>query len=235
MSGGRRPWRALLREDPGAVLRTYLVTDTALCGGRGVVDVVRRAVAGGAGVVQVREKGGGGAERAELVRAVVAAVGGRALVLVDDDVELAVACGADGAHVGQGDLAPRRARRLLGAHAVLGLSAGTAGEVDAAAALREDDGAPVVDYLGLGPVWATPTKPEATAPLGLAVLADLAARSHAAGLPCVAIGGVDLVRAPSVRAAGVDGACAVSALCAAPDPEAAAAALDAPVPGGAAA
>ena len=213
------------------MLRTYLVTDTALCGERGVVDVARRAVAGGAGVVQVREKGGT-AERAELVRAVVAAVGGRALVLVDDDVELAVACGADGAHVGQDDLAPRRARQVLGPDGVLGLSAGTPAEVDAAAALREDGGAHVVDYLGLGPVWATPTKPEATAPLGTAGLADLAARSHAAGLACVAIGGVDVARAPAVRAAGVDGACAVSALCAADDPGAAAAALDATGPAG---
>lgn len=233
MSGDRPDWRARLRDAPDAVLRTYLVTDTALCGERGVVDVARRAVAGGAGVVQVREKAEPG-RRAELVRAVVAAVGGRALVLVDDDVELALACGADGAHVGQGDLPPSRARELLGPDRVLGLSASTAGEVDAAAALRADDGSPVVDYLGLGPVWATSTKPEAAAPLGLAGLADLVARSRSAGLPSVAIGGVDVGRAPAVRATGVDGVCAVSALCAAVDPEAAAAALDAPAPVGAA-
>lgn len=221
--------RERLRADPARVLRTYLVTDTAQCGDRGVLAVVREAVAGGAGVVQVREKGSD-AVRGELVRAVVAAVGERALVLVDDDVELAVAAGAAGAHVGQGDGDPRRARGLLGPGAVLGLSASTAAEVAAAAVVgvEEPGGRPVVDYLGLGPVWATATKPRAAAPLGLDGLADLVVAARDADLPSVAIGGVDLARVAAVRATGVDGICAVSAICRADDPRAATAALDAP-------
>ncbi len=199
-------------------LATYLVTDTGLCGPRGVVATVVAAVAGGVDVVQVRDKNADRRTLAALVADVLAAVGDRVPVIVDDAVDVAVLTGAHGAHVGQGDLDPRRARDLLGDGPLLGLSVGNRTELDAAHALP----AGTVDHLGFSPVWSTPTKPDAPPPLGLAGLADLVAASR---LPGVAIGGIDASRVAAVRATGVAGVAVVSAVCAAPDPAAAAAAL----------
>lgn len=200
----------------------YLVTDAALCAPRSVPEVVAAAVAGGVTAVQVRSKGSGDRDLLALVRAVLAVLEDRpdVAVVVDDAVDVALAAGADGVHVGQSDLPPTEVRTLMGPGAHVGLSLGSVAELDAALALPRG----TVDLLGLGPVWPTATK-DATVGIGLEVVADLAARARAAGLVTAAIGGIDATRAPSVRAAGVDGVCVVSAVCAAPDPAAAARAL----------
>ncbi|CAA9232829.1 MAG: Thiamin-phosphate pyrophosphorylase [uncultured Blastococcus sp.] len=207
----------------------YLVTDTALAGARGVPDVVRAAVAGGVTAVQVRDKT---ASRRELyaltlaVREVLSGSSGVAL-FVDDAVDVALLAGVDGVHVGQDDLPPAEVRALIGPDKLLGFSTGDEAELAAALALTPG----TLDVVGIGPVWSTPTKPDAGTGLGPAGVAALAATARAGGLRSVAIGGIDATRAPEVT--GVDGICVVSAICAAADPEAAARALRASLAAGA--
>jgi thiamine-phosphate pyrophosphorylase len=206
----------------------YLVTDTELCRPRSVADVVRAAVAGGVTAVQVRDKT---ASRRELyaltlaVRAALADAPGVA-VIVNDAVDVALLAGADGVHVGQDDLPPAQVRALIGPELLLGLSIGSAADLRSALELP----AGVVDVVGLSPVWATPTKPDAGPELGLAGVAALAAGARTAGLLSVAIGGLSATNAADVWAAGVDGICVVSEICAAADPAQAARRLRAALP-----
>lgn len=191
----------------------YLVTDTGLCGARGVAWTVGEAIAGGATMVQVRDPHASDEDFLSLAREVVRAVAGRVPVVLNDRVGLVVEAGADGAHIGQSDLPVERARRLLGAGALLGLSVTNGAELEAA--LPHGDS---IDYIGLGPVWLQTTKPDAAPPLGLDGLAELAARCP---WPSVAIGGINQSNLAAVKAAGVDGAAVVSAICGQPDPRAA--------------
>ncbi|MCV2491850.1 thiamine phosphate synthase [Geodermatophilus sp. YIM 151500] len=217
---------------PAPDLSLYLVTDTRLCRPRPVADVVRAAVAGGVTAVQVRDKDATRRTLVELTRAVRAGLADRpdVPVLVNDAVDVALIAGADGVHVGQEDLRAADVRALIGPDRLLGLSVES--RADLVEALRLPAG--TVDLVGLSPVWATPTKPEAGPGLGLAGVRELAAAARAGGLRAVAIGGIDVTRAASVAATGVDGICVVSAICAAADPEAAARRLRAAlVPAGA--
>lgn len=201
----------------------YLVTDTALCGPRGVVDTVRAAVAGGVETIQVREKDAPAADFYALVLAVAEAAGDRATVLVDDRVDIYLAARAAGArvhgvHVGQTDLPAELVRTLVGPDAVVGLTANTPGHLEALAALPPG----TVDYLGAGVIRPTRTKPDHPEPLGVAGFADFAARTP---LPVVAIGGIVREDLGALRAAGATGAAVVSAICGAADPRQAAAEL----------
>ncbi|SNS59216.1 thiamine-phosphate diphosphorylase [Geodermatophilus pulveris] len=201
----------------------YLVTDTALCRPRPVADVVRAAVAGGVTTVQVRDKTASRRELLALTRAVQAALADRPDVAlwVNDAVDVALLAGADGVHLGQDDLPPAEVRALLGPGRLLGFSVSSAAELDVARALP----AGTVDLVGIGPVWSTPTKPDAGAALGPDGVGALADTACAGGFTTVAIGGIDADRAGEVAATGVDGVCVVSAICAAADPEEAARAL----------
>jgi thiamine-phosphate pyrophosphorylase len=190
-------------------LSCYLVLDAGLCGDP--VETARAAAEGGAGVVQLRMKEATTAERIATGRAVQAAVRGRALFVVNDDIEAALALSADGVHVGQGDMPAAEVRRAIGAGALLGLSV----ETEAQAAAIPD----CVDYIGAGPVRATATKPGHAEPTGWDGLARIAA---AAPVPAVAIGGVSAADAAEAHRAGAAGLAVVSAICAAPDPGAAA-------------
>lgn len=201
----------------------YLVTDTGQCGQRGVVETVRAAVAGGIGTVQVREKHASAAEFYALVLAVAQAVGDRALVLVDDRVDLYLAAREAGAavhgvHVGQSDLPAAAVRAIVGPDAVVGLTANTQEH------LREVRRLPAgtLDYLGAGVIRPTRTKADHPKPLGLDGFRSFAAASP---LPCVAIGGILATDVAALRAAGASGAAVVSAVCAASDPGLAAADL----------
>jgi thiamine-phosphate pyrophosphorylase len=198
----------------------YLVTDTNLCRPRTVSDVVRAAVAGGVTAVQVRDKLASRRELLALTRAVQAALSGRpdVAVVVNDAVDVALLAGADGVHVGQDDLPVAEVRALIGPDGWLGLSVESAADLDAATQLP----AGTVDVVGLSPLWATPTKPEAGPGLGVAAVRDLATAARAGGLVSVAIGGISADRAALVAGTGVDGLCVVSAVCAAADPAAAA-------------
>jgi thiamine-phosphate pyrophosphorylase len=197
-------------------LSVYLVTDRLLARGRELVDVVLSAVRGGATVVQLREKEASARETLELGRALLARLRPLGVpLIVNDRVDLALALGADGVHVGQGDLPPEVARRLLGPDALVGLS--ITGPVD----LPTLDPA-VVDYAGVGPIFPTGTKADATPALGLEELARL---RRLLTVPVVAIGGITTANAASVIAAGADGVSVVSAICSADDCAVAASAL----------
>ena len=197
-------------------LSVYLVTDRLLSRGREVVDVVLAAVRGGATVVQLREKESSARETLELGRALLERLRPLGVpLIVNDRVDLALALGADGVHVGQGDLPPEVARRLLGPDALVGLS------ITGAEDLHTLDPA-VVDYAGVGPIFPTGSKADATPALGLKELARL---RRLLPVPVVAIGGICAANAAAVIAAGADGVSVVSAICSADDCEVAASTL----------
>ena len=209
MSGGRAPLDLTL----------YLVTDTAMCAQRGVVATAVEAVQAGVSVVQLRDPDATDDDLVVLGRQLVAALRGSGVpVLVDDRVHLVEAIGAAGAHVGQGDLDVPSARRMLGPEAYLGLSVQTEQQLRAA----EGHGVGAVDYLGVGPVWATATKADAATPGGPERLARIVSASP---WPCVAIGGIGADRLPALRRTGVTGVAVVSAICGQPDIAAATGAL----------
>ena len=191
----------------------YLVTDRALAHGRPMAAVVREAVAGRVTCVQLREKNCGTREFMEEACAVHAAT--RALgvpLIVNDRVDVALAIGADGVHLGQQDMPIADARRLGPPGWIIGVSAESIND----AMRAERDGA---DYVGVSPVFATPTKTDHAEPLGLEGLHAIRAATK---LPLVAIGGIHAGNARDVIRAGADGLAVVSAIVAAADPRAAA-------------
>ncbi len=193
--------------------RVYLVTDRELCLGRSLEDVVLAAVRGGTGAVQLREKQASGREFLALARALVAALQPRGIpLIINDRADIALASGAAGLHVGQSDLPPEDARRLMGPDAIVGLSVETREELLAAESLD-------IDYVGVSPIFATPTKTDTHEPWGLDGLRW--AREHSP-LTLVAIGGIHKDNAAEVVAAGAHSLAVVSELCSAPDPEKAA-------------
>lgn len=194
-------------------LSLYLVTDPDLCASYGLVETVVAAVRGGVTVVQLRDKHASDGELIDLARRLKTALAGSGVpLIINDRLAVAVASGADGLHLGQDDGDVAAARAALGDDALLGLS------VQRHDQLERLDPAPL-DYLGLGPVFATPTKQDHATPLGFDGLASLVAASP---LPSVAIGGLKAGHAAAVRAAGADGLAVISAICGQPDPEAAA-------------
>jgi thiamine-phosphate pyrophosphorylase len=200
-------------------LSIYLVTDTARCGAFGVAETVAAAVAAGVTAVQLRDPAATDDDLVRLGRAVAARLRGTGRpLIVNDRVHLVRAIGADGAHVGQGDLSPGEARRQLGPSAILGLSVQTLDHVAAAGRDRPES----IDYLGVGPVWPQFTKPDAAEPGGVRLLRAIVAASR---WPCVAIGGITPERAGVVRRQGAAGIAVVSAICGQPSVEAAAARL----------
>jgi len=195
-------------------LSLYLVLDPGLCADYGLVATARAAVAGGATMVQLRDKQASTAGLIGTGRALKQALAGSgARLVINDDVEAAIAIGADGLHIGQDDGDPRAARDRIGPGMILGVSVETldlAGRIDPR----------VVDHVGVGPVFATPTKPDHKAPIGLDGLARLVAASP---VPAVAIGGLKAEHAAAVIASGARGLAVVSAICGQPDPRRAAA------------
>ncbi|MGO8081251.1 thiamine phosphate synthase [Rhizobium leguminosarum] len=193
-------------------LSLYLVLDPDLCAWIGMVETARLAVAGGATMVQLRDKHAGPIRMIETGRALKQALDGTgALLIVNDDVEAAIAIGADGLHIGQEDMDARKARAMVGAEMILGLSV----ESEALANAVDPD---LVDYTGVGPVFATPTKADHKQPIGFDGLARLV---KASPVPSVAIGGLKADHVAEVFAAGARGLAVVSAICGTPDPEAA--------------
>lgn len=191
-------------------LSLYLVLDPDLCRGIGMVETARAAVAGGATMVQLRDKEADTASRIETGRALKTMLAGTgALLVVNDDVEAAIAVGADALHIGQEDISPAQARAMIGPDMILGLS------IETEELAREVD-AELVDYVGIGPVFATPTKPDHKQPIGFDGLARLVAASL---VPAVAIGGLKAAHAAAVFAAGAKGLAVVSAICGTADPQ----------------
>jgi thiamine-phosphate pyrophosphorylase len=173
-------------------------------------------VKGGVTLVQLREKTASTRafiEQARVLKRLLAPL--RVPLLINDRIDVALAAGADGAHVGQQDMSVALARQLLGPAAIIGLSITELGQV-------RDRDVELADYLGVGPIFAQSTKLDATPPLGLDGLAEV---RRASSKPIVAIGGVSAANADAVRSAGADGIAVVSAIMGADDPRAAAAAL----------
>jgi thiamine-phosphate pyrophosphorylase len=193
--------------------RLYLVCD-ARPGGRELSGVLRAAIAGGVDIVQIREKRMGDDELAALASAAGALcreLG--ALLIVNDRPAVAREAGADGVHVGQGDMPTAQVREMVGADALIGLSTHAPAEIDAAG-----DNPIGVDYIGVGPVHATPTKPGRPA-TGLELVRYAAAHAR---LPFFAIGGIHAGNSAAVIAAGARRVAVVRAIAHAPDPRRAA-------------
>lgn len=197
--------RSGLRE----ALRLYLVTDPVLCGPGGVLEVCEKALAAGVGFLQLRDKTAFTRDLLEQAKAMVRlSREHRCLFVVNDRVDVAMASGAHGVHLGADDMPVATARWLMGPEALIGASVRTPEEALAA----WKDGA---DYLGANIVFHTPTKPDPREPLGLSGVGLLAG---ATPLPLVAIGGINISNARSVIDAGATGIAVVSAIMSAPDP-----------------
>ena len=197
-------------------LKLYLVTDRDLSLGRSLEEVVCEAVAGGVTIVQLREKDAATGEFVELARRLMAILKPLGVpLIINDRVDVALAVDADGVHIGQSDMSYADARRLLGPDKIIGLSVENFEDLEAANALD-------VDYIGISPVYGTPTKTDTAEPFGLEGLRKAVQMSvH----PTVAIGGMNASTVQDVMAAGTDGVAVVSAICSAPSPRAAAAEL----------
>jgi thiamine-phosphate pyrophosphorylase len=200
-----------LRRERLRTARLYLCCE-ARPGGEEPEPLLAAALRGGADVVQLRDKS---LPRRELERAALTfrrlCDTHSALFIVNDNPDLARACGADGVHVGQDDVPAREARALLGADAIIGLSTHSTEQIEAAA------GQPV-DYISVGPIWETPTK-EGRPAVGLDLISVAAAR---ATHPFFAIGGIEEGKAAAVVEAGAQRLCVVRAIRDAADPAAAA-------------
>jgi thiamine-phosphate pyrophosphorylase len=196
------------RSSPG-LWRLYVITDEKASRGRSHLQVAEAAISGGADVLQLRDKeaSGGRLYRVALqLRKLTRDA--KIPFIVNDRLDVALAVGADGVHVGQDDLPAAVVREIMGRGGILGVSVDTVEE----AMLAERDGA---DYLGVGPVFeARGTKPDAGAPRGVDRIARI--RSHCR-LPIVAIGGIDAGNAAEVRRAGADAAAVISAIAGADD------------------
>lgn len=170
----------------------YALIDDSVRPSLSIEHKARAAIAGGAAVLQLRLELTCDRSALDAIRAVVGLARGRALVIVNDRVDLALLGGAAGVHLGASDLPVAEARRLLGPGALVGATTRNLEQIQAA----ERDGA---DHVGLGPVYATRTKVLVDAPLGVAGLAKVCVRSP---LPVVAIAGITLATIGEVASAG---------------------------------
>jgi thiamine-phosphate pyrophosphorylase len=199
-------------------LRLYALVDPDTSGGHEIADLSRKVAQGGATLVQLRDKTGSTLRMIEEARAIKQALAGSFVpLLINDRVDVALAAGADGVHVGWDDMPVADARRLLGREAIIGLSIKTAEQV-AAAPLD------LLDYVCIGGVFQTSSKDNKEPPVrpdGFARLVALV-RVRAPNMPVGAIAGIDQSNAASVVAAGADGIAVISALSVTPDPAGAA-------------
>lgn len=190
----------------------YLVTDRSLSKGRSTLEIVRAAVAGGTTCVQLREKQCGTREFINEALALKPLLEERSIpLIINDRLDVALAVEADGVHLGQTDMPIAMARNIAGSALLIGISVESL--EDALEAQRQG-----ADYIGISPVFATPTKTDTAAPLGLAGVSKIRAQID---LPMVGIGGINEDNAASVIAAGADGVAVVSAIVSAADPAAA--------------
>jgi len=197
-----------------AAARLYLVCDSKP-GGRELTGVLRAAIAGGVDIVQLRDKRLSDEELTAVTRAAGALCGDRGvLLIVNDRPHVAVDAGANGVHVGQEDMPVEQARRVLGPDMLIGLSTHSPAELQAA-------DPELVDYIGVGPVHVTPTKPGRPA-VGLELVRHAAAHAR---VPFFAIGGIDHRNLPEAIAAGARRVAVVRAIANAAEPEQAARAL----------
>lgn len=189
-------------------LTHYLVLDPGLCAPLGMVETARQAAHAGMTVVQLRAPDWKKRAYAECARALLSVLHPLGVsLIINDHVDVALAVGADGVHVGQSDLSPEDCRKLLGPLPFLGLSVSSLAEA-------QSTPTQLVDYIGIGPIWTTSTKPDAAPAMGIEGLKAVLSNIH---LPHVAIGGIGVAQLPSLIAAGASGYAVVSAVCGQPD------------------
>ena len=191
----------------------YFVTDRGLCGSKPLEEVVIQAVKGGAVYVQLREKDVSTrffVEEAKRIKKLLEQY--RVPLIINDRVDVALACGAEGVHIGQEDMPYEIVRKLMGQKAIIGLSVETLEDVEVGQKLN-------VDYIGVSPVFSTPTKADTKGAWGLEGLAKIKDFSRH---PLVAVGGINESNIREVVKSGADCIAVVSAICAVPNPEAAA-------------
>jgi thiamine-phosphate pyrophosphorylase len=197
-------------------VRLNAIVDPERANGRSLVELTRLVVAGGATLIQLRDKLGGTRRMVEEARAINAALNGTGVPLViNDRVDVALAAGAQGVHVGQEDMRVEDARWLLGDNAIIGLSIKSVAQANEAPIDK-------LDYVGVGGVYATTSKDNPNPPIGIdglrAIVDALRARKH--DLPIVGIAGIEASNAAPVVGAGADGVAVISALSMKRDPEA---------------
>lgn len=208
----------------GLDLRLYAIVDPAVAGGRSLAALAS-LIAGSVTLVQLRDKHGGThamIEEARGLRSVLKPAG--VPLLINDRIDVALAAEADGVHIGQDDMTPQDARRLLGRRAIIGLSLSS---------VRHAHEAPLdlIDYVGIGAVYPTGSKDNASTPIGVDGLREIvsAVRARQRGVSICAISGINAGNAAETVAAGADGVAVISALSRAADPARAARALRAVV------
>jgi thiamine-phosphate pyrophosphorylase len=194
-------------------LSLYLVTDRPLSLGRDIEWIVEEAVKGGVTMVQLREKDCSTLHFIELAMRLKQKLAPYHVpLIINDRLDVALAADADGLHIGQSDMPYPMARRLLGYDKIIGLSVENMEQALEANLLD-------VDYIGISPVFGTPTKTDTALPFGLeGILRVMAVSRH----PAVAIGGININNAAAIMAAGAHGIAVVSAICSATDPREAA-------------
>lgn len=195
-------------------LRLYALVDPERAGGHRLADLAWHVAAGGATVVQLRDKHGDTrtmVEEARAIRENLAPM--RVPLLINDRVDVALAAGTDGVHLGQDDMAVADARRLLGPNAIIGLSIKTVAQAETAPV-------DLLDYAAIGGVYATASKDNPDPPIGASGLMRIVEvlRRRRPGLPVCAIAGIDAGNAAATIAAGADGVAVISALSLAESP-----------------
>src|SRR5580658_4470445 len=199
-------------------LRLNAILDPERAGGHDLLDLARAVTAGGATLVQLRDKKNDTRALVEKARAIKAILASLSVAfVVNDRVDVALAAAADGVHIGPEDMTPEDARRLLGPDAIIGVSIKTVAAAEAAAV-------GLIDYAGVGGVYATLSKEQKTPPIGIDGFARVAGilRGRAPALPIVGIAGIDAGNADAVIGAGADGVAVISALSGSSDAAAAA-------------
>ena len=193
---------------PKVDVRLYALVDPERAGRYDLAELSSLCAAGGATLVQLRDKHGDTRQMVEEACAIKLHLAPMQVpLIINDRVDVALAAGADGVHVGQDDMPVEHARRLMGPHAVIGLSIKTVAQAEAAPV-------ELLDYVGIGGVYVTSSKNNPDPPIGLDGLARIAAvfRRRRPDLPLCAIAGIDLRNAGATVAAGVDGVAVISAL-----------------------
>jgi thiamine-phosphate pyrophosphorylase len=199
-------------------LRLNAIVDPERANGRSLAELTQLVVAGGATLIQLRDKHGSTRRMIEEAQAIKAVLTGTGVPLViNDRVDVALAAGADGVHVGQDDMPAEEARRLLGPKAIIGVSIKSVALANAAPL-------DTIDYAGIGGVYATTSKDNPNPPIGIVGLREIVAalRARRRDFPVCGIAGIDASNAAPVIEAGAEGVAVISALSMANDPERAA-------------
>jgi thiamine-phosphate pyrophosphorylase len=194
-------------------LRLYAIVDPETSGGHALPELARMVAAGGATLIQLRDKKDDMLEMVAQARAIKAALPPDVPLIINDNVEVCIAAGADGVHLGQDDMSPLEARDKLGPMPFIGLTIQTLEHARAAPLA-------VIDYVGIGGVYATSSKNNPRPPIGTAGLREIISvfRHRIGNFPTCAIAGITRDNAAETILAGADGISVISALSKAPDP-----------------